>query len=389
MYLLERNIWAMQNDAKARQEMELDTARSPASEENLPGIKDCVSEHPCAERSLYSMNDDYIEVYAGALQHNRGFITCFFLPILFGIWTMGSTGVLMSTAWFTGTQYWLNIPATQGDYIAGILLPLFVLGMCWVTYRYLWRFIRLENFVQRRLLIRFNRITRQVYLHRPQYAGGVTTLAWDQISPEPMAGNPEWQGMSGQLVLLWENDKTDLPFFHMMFVGKVSKGTSEITNLWEFIRRYMEEGPQSVPKPKKFLSKIPWPWQSLEAPWTYMRPMWRSGLKRHVLLWTILLAPVMLIHATIHWLSLLLCWEPRWPRIIREAGRPGKPVPPLSTAADWPPPPAPLKPLQTRKPRKKTAGSTKPDATNAKQTRASKASEKAGSSPQQKDWHYE
>ena len=34
-----------------------------------------------------------------------------------------------------------------------------------------------------------------------------------------------------------------------------------------------------------------------------------------------LLLPAILIHATGHWLSLLLCYEPRFPREIEEAGR--------------------------------------------------------------------
>ncbi|EKT4543507.1 hypothetical protein QEM15_005772, partial [Pseudomonas putida] len=38
-----------------------------------------------------------------------------------------------------------------------------------------------------------------------------------------------------------------------------------------------------------------------------------------------------------HWLSLLLCWRPRWPKVIREAGLPGKPVPPVTTLSDYPP----------------------------------------------------
>ena len=367
--------------------MGLDRDSLPSAQDNLPGIGDCVSDQPCANHSLYSMNENYIEVYAGALQNRRGLITCFFLPILFGIWLLGSTSILANTIWFNGIHYWMEIPATRDDYIATAALSAFVCGMCWVVYRFLWKFIRLENFVQRRLLIRFNRTTRQVYLHRPRYAGGITTLAWDHTSPEPLEGKPEWRGMGLQLLLTWENDKTGLPFFHMMFVGRVANTTSEITNLWEFIRRYMEDGPESVPRPKKFVSKIPWPWQSLEAPWSYMRPIWRAGPKRQVLLWTLLLAPVMLIHATIHWLSMLLCWEPRWPRIIREAGKPGEPTPPLSTAADWPPPPAPLKPLRRRKARKKTPGSPEPDAAKGKQVRASKIREKAGSSSQQGNEH--
>ncbi|MBN3825564.1 hypothetical protein G3O00_18325 [Burkholderia sp. Ac-20384] len=239
-------------------------------------------------------------------------------------------------------------------YLDSLVYPSFLAGVCFTVYKFLWRFIRLENFVQRRLLIRFNRVTQQVYLHHPGYAGGLATLAWDQVSPEPAVGLPEWRGTGTQLMLAWTNDMTGLPYFHIMFVGKVANGTSDIVNLWEFIRRYMEEGPQSVPRPKKLLGKVPWPWLSLQAPWSFFKPFWRGGLTRGVLLWTVLLSPVMLLHATLHWISLLLGWEPRWPRNIREAGLPGKPVPPLSTAADWPPPPVTKpRPRRARKPRNK------------------------------------
>lgn len=194
-----------------------------------------------------------------------------------------------------------------------------------------------ENFVQRRLLIRFNRVTRQVYLHRPRYAGGITTLALDQISPQPAVGEDEAANIGRQLVLAWDSAVTGLPHLHLMFVGKVADGTSDIVNLWEFIRRYMEEGPQSVPQPKKLLGKIPWFWLSLLAPWSFFKPLWQAGMRRQVILWVTLVSPVLLLHAAGHWISLLLCWEPRWPKIIREAGLPGKPVPALSTASDWPP----------------------------------------------------
>ncbi|WP_230380341.1 hypothetical protein [Pseudomonas fulva] len=51
----------------------------------------------------------------------------------------------------------------------------------------------------------------------------------------------------------------------------------------------------------------------------------------------VLISPAFLIIGTGHWLSLMLCWKPRWPKIIREAGLPGKPVPPLTTLDDYPP----------------------------------------------------
>ncbi len=363
MYLIERGIWAIQNDPRERGELEANMARALKKEKmerekggkSLPGIHDWVSEHPCADGSIYAFNETYIELYAGALQDKRGGLTVLTLMLGSIIWILGKLTIELGTVWFTGVHYWMGRPAIAMDYITSVFLLLYVLGILWVVRKFLWRFIRLENFVQRRLLIRFNRVTRQVYLHRPGYAGGLATLAWDQVSPEPALGLPEWRGTGTQLMLAWTNDMTGLPYFHIMLVGKVANGTSDIVNLWEFIRRYMEEGPQSVPRPKKLLGKVPWPWLSLQAPWSFFRPLWREGFKPRVLLWTALLSPVMLLHASLHWISLLLGWEPRWPRIIREAGLPGKPVPPLSTAADWPPPPmvksAKAKPRRARKPR--------------------------------------
>lgn len=362
MYFIERGIWAIQNDPEERGELEANMARAlkkeklkrERGEKPLPGIHARVSEHPCADGSIYAFNDTYIEIYAGALQERRGVLTVFTLLVGFVIWTLGSLSFEMGSVWVTNKHFGTLREAKTIDYIDPVIIGLIALGVCFAVYKFLWRFIRLENFVQRRLLIRFNRVTRQVYLHRPGYAGGLATLAWEQVSPEAAVGLPEWRGTGTQLMLAWTNDMTGLPYFHIMLVGKVANGTSDIVNLWEFIRRYMEEGPQSVPRPKKLLGKVPWPWFSLQAPWTFFKPLWRGGLKRGVLLWTVLLSPVILLHATLHWISLLLGWEPRWPRIIREAGLPGKPVPPLSTAADWPPPPVPKpKPRRPRKPRNK------------------------------------
>ncbi|MBN3825566.1 hypothetical protein G3O00_18335 [Burkholderia sp. Ac-20384] len=369
MYFIERGIWAIQNDPRERDELEANMVRALKKEKmereeggkSLPEIHDRVSECPCADGSIYAFNDTYIELYAGALQDKRGGLTVLTLMMGSIIWILGKLTIELGTVWFTGVHYWMERPAVAMNYITSVSLVLYVIGIFGVVYKLLWRFIRLENFVQRRLLIRFNRVTRQVYLHRPGYAGGLATLAWDQVSPEPAVGLPEWRGTGTQLMLAWTNDMTGLPYFHIMFVGKVANGTSDIVNLWEFIRRYMEEGPQSVPRPKKLLGKVPWPWLSLQAPWSFFKPFWRGGLTRRVLLWTVLLSPVMLLHATLHWISLLLGWEPRWPRIIREAGLPGKQVPPLSTAADWPPPPvATPKPRRPRKSRK--AKNTEEDA---------------------------
>ncbi|MCY1407266.1 hypothetical protein D9M71_225610 [compost metagenome] len=202
-----------------------------------------------------------------------------------------------------------------------------------------------------------------------------------------MVGEIEAANIGRQLLLLWDPAITGLPHLHLAFVGKTADGTSDIVNLWEFIRRYMEEGPQSVPAPKKLLGKVPWPWQSAMASLSFFRPLWRAGLRWQVACWVVVTSPALLIHAAGHWISLLLCWEPRWPRIIREAGLPGKPVPPLSTAADWPPlptvAPAKPKPRRARKPRKVDAELTEQAVEGAEHSQAEPTSNPAPNTQRQ------
>lgn len=348
MYFIEEQAWTVQTIANLRRGFDDATKVALATEsESLAktgkrfsgeiGIRDRVSEHPSAEGSLYAFNDTYIELRAGALQEKRGFITLFTVPLLYLTWSLFALSVAFSTVWWTHVYPWSSRPADMGDYVAALATPLITVGLVLVIRRFIWRWLRLENFVQRRLLIRFNRITRQVYLHRPRYAGGIAVLAWDLVSPEAAVGKPEMAGTGTQLLLAWTQDMTGLPHNHLMFVGKTADGTSDLVNLWEFIRRYMEEGPNAVPRPRKLLTKVPWPWLSFAAPWSFLKPLWRADQRRLVVLLSVLLSPVILIHATGHWLSLLLGWEPRWPRIIRQAGLPGHPTPSLSVATDWPP----------------------------------------------------
>ena len=195
MYFIERGIWAIQNDPEERGELEANMARALKKEKverergdkPLPGIHDRVSEHPCADGSIYAFNDTYIEIYAGALQDKRGVITVLTLMLGFIIWTFGSLSIGLGTVWFTGTHYWLGRPAIAMDYIASVLIGLLVLGICWAVHKFLWRFIRLENFVQRRLLIRFNRVTDRCICIAP-----ATPAVW-----------PLWLGTRSPRSLRW------------------------------------------------------------------------------------------------------------------------------------------------------------------------------------------
>lgn len=277
---------------------------------------------PRARGPVYAFNDTFLEMRSGSLEHYRGLLT----PLaLTAIWFVGVGGF--------HHLYWI-IDREWQDRIVGNIIALFLFGS--VTFCFWYCFfkfklyipVRWELFTQRRLLIRFNRKTRQVYLHRPKYAGGVMILPWEE-----MVVALEGPGMP--LLLGWIPQHTGLPFATFAAVGKRAGRAQELLDEWEFIRCYMEEGPESVPRPR-VRSKIPWPWYSLEPQFEGLGPILRHGDWK---LWLgkVLISPAFLTLGAGHWVSQLLCWEPRWPKIIREAGQPGKPTPKLTTAEDYDP----------------------------------------------------
>lgn len=359
MYWLEWMIWYIQTSSyEAEQWQEslkkiIKIKRREMRKGKRTRIFDRASESPSAEGSAYEMNERYIEISAGESQERRGVITYITISVVFFLSLYIGAMVDSNKVWLTGIHHPLGVPAITSDYVFGVTMILLVGVILFVVFRYARILICLENFVQRRMLIRFNRVTRQVYLHRPGFAGGVTVFDWEQVAAEAGVGEEESANIGRKLILSWGPSLPELPHYHIVFVGKRADGTSDIVNLWEFIRRYMEEGPQSVPAPKKLLGKVPWPWLSVMATLSFFKPLWCAGLRWQVACIMALASPALALHSLGHWLSLLLCWEPRWPRIIREAGLPGKPVPPLSTAADWPPlpkvEPKEKKPGRTRK----------------------------------------
>jgi hypothetical protein len=197
------------------------------------------------------------------------------------------------------------------------------------------RLTRLEMLTSRHLLIRFNRATQQVHLHRPKYCGGIVTFPWKTTGSTAIDPEDDSLSLGMRLGLVWHPSRTGLPHMEMALLGKQGQGGSELRDEWEFIRRYMEEGPHAVPRPR-LSTQLPSPIQAFSAQFEGLGRFFRksSWLFKVILL---MVWPAFVIVGTGHWLSLLLCWRPRWPKVIREAGLPGKPVPPVTTLSDYPP----------------------------------------------------
>jgi len=105
--------------------------------------------------------------------------------------------------------------------------------------------------------------------------------------------------------------------------------------MWEYIRRYMEEGPHAAPRPARLRPLFTWPSDSVRSTLSFLVPAWRTGDKGLVLSFALLLSPLLLLHSICHWLSLLLCWPTRWSGIIKNAGLLGAAGPRLTVAEDF------------------------------------------------------
>lgn len=276
---------------------------------------------------VYEFNDNILEMRCGLWEAKRGFITLFSLLITIVIWHSFSTSIALLPSFF-------NPISNYKSYIALILATIISLTtfsvVLWLYLKYGLRIARLEQFTSRHLLIRFNRKTRQVHLHRPSYCGGIMTLPWEGVS----SSGTDKDASGAPLALFWSQRASGLPYLEVVWVGKITRTHAQARDEWEFIRRFMDEGPEGLPRPR-ITSHFPWPWQAFTPQFEGLTPFSQcSWITRFGLL---MIWPAFVIFGVCHWLSLLLCWKPRWPKVIREAGLPGKPIPPLSTLADRPP----------------------------------------------------
>ena len=320
MYFFEQAVFQGQiRDKDIPQELypdDLELIRSTGYDKS--GIRcfrlcDSVSDTPRARGSLYRQTSRYL-YFRTTWEEKRGYITLF--AVLSGILALTAFGhqimhvkALIAGAFRTGTPYGLL------EYIMSTLIVIMLTVFPGAYLFAAYKFFRLELFVQRRLLVRFDRINRKVYLHRPRYAGGVVALDWDKVINEPLKEGAQF---NMGLQLCWYPMETPHGRLEISIVGRPSRTMTELDERWEFIRRFMEEGPHAVPR-EKLIGKIPWPWQSVI---TELNPVWAHFVipeMRWGIVPILLMLPAALFCSFFHWLSLLLCWEPVFPRAIRKA----------------------------------------------------------------------
>ena len=186
--------------------------------------------------------------------------------------------------------------------------------------------------------VRFNRVTRQVYIQRPKYCGGTVVFKWDHIMPGNFGDSgSDMSGTNMVNLIVFHPYKTGFPIAHSVGIGKNTYKGQDYKDEWEFIRRYMEDGPENLPKPR-LSTHLPMPFHGLGG---HISPMIHAAKNSKSIVMYLLLIPVFLILLPVYtagyFISECLCWQPRWPKVIRQAGKKGKPMPKETTLSDFPP----------------------------------------------------
>ncbi len=157
--------------------------------------------------------------------------------------------------------------ADWGDLVFGWLL-IFPLALGCMLLLYGWFYgmgMRTSFFTYARGRVRFNRLTRKVYVLRPSYCGGNKIFEWDRLVAL-MRRVPEDHPMAAKIVgslVLYQPpiDPNDWLSEDAIFVGpSLHLGAVQAAPMWEYIRLYMEEGPASHAsreKPPESSTKIP------------------------------------------------------------------------------------------------------------------------------------
>lgn len=306
-------------------------------------LKEAQAETVDDNGAIYHKTASYLDVCTYN-DDKRGLLTMVFGALLYGMVPFSITTAVIS--------YNIAISPEDGglepaSLLAGFISWVMIIAVIYVFYSYLVRIWRLEAFTMRRLVVRFNRDTRQVYFLRPTFLGGVKTYKWEDMDAALPKDMPNHEGVGGMLMIgtaVVDNENPHSQFAtDVAFVGNACRDYQHLLSFWEYIRRFMEDGPDAVPEPRRRRSKWPNPLASM---WTVSRLSLPGGfdLGRSFLWLRLVLTPVFVIWGLGHYASLLLSYEPRFPKAIRAASHESEArsllallgynlLPPLYTAA--------------------------------------------------------
>jgi hypothetical protein len=267
--------------------------------------------------SVFEKNEVFLEA-SNAQYHERGMLTyggIFAVPLcLFGIATI--------------THMMLNVPDAirkNGEMAAG-LIGLGVIGLCVVLLlgAVLWG-LHTEWFTWTRLPVRFNRRTRMVHAFRGAGAKGVISVPWDKafffVEPRGKEVVSRTNSYNIRCHVLDERQYVVQSFSVGKSVASFRDDSTtqgaEIADIlsaeFEYIRRYMENGPYDVPSPEYIPTEVSLS-NSMKIWMRSDKRLLRSGNPLAMLV--LAFSPFAALTGLLHYIGQLSCREPVWPEDI-------------------------------------------------------------------------
>lgn len=210
-------------------------------------------------RSIYAQNDSYLEMCNPGWKEQRDLMLGLLLLVPFALLVIWMWyGFAIHPILFKRLiMFWTSFPydANDGD---GIVLwmgwlvgfPLAAGAAFLLVGAFYYMGARTLFFTYARGRVRFNRITRKVYVLRPGYCGGNQVFDWDRLVAlcDLSAGGRK---STLKVLALYHPpfDPNDQPLKgpargeDCIFVGDALPSYEAALPLWEYIRRYMQEGP--------------------------------------------------------------------------------------------------------------------------------------------------
>ncbi|OCG23237.1 hypothetical protein A9G45_00885 [Gilliamella sp. HK2] len=336
MYVGEFLLWfgsAIKAETRKKLKMGYTNGDMTLKEVQKDYTQESVSNNPRPIGPYYAYNNRYLEIRGGMFENFRGVLSWISLLIF----------LIPYSAGYAASYIILDLNNYKPEEIASgifaiIFFSIIFLILAYLCIRYFRYIYRFELFTLRHIRVRFNRITRQVYIQRPKYCGGTVVFKWEHIMPANFGETGSDMGGTNMVNLMtFHPYKTGFPVAQSVGIGKNTYNPQDYKDEWEFIRRYMEHGPDNLPKPR-LSTHLPMPFHGFEG---HIKPMIHAAKNAPTVWVYLLLIPVFLIlppfYTVGYFISECLCWQPRWPKVIRQAGQMGKPIPKETTLADYPP----------------------------------------------------
>jgi hypothetical protein len=250
--------------------------------------------------STIRLNSSFVEV-VDKFYAAKGFATTGMLVL---IPLMATTLWLVGSVFFVGGLFSTSYDRNVGIFGGGFAT---LLGIAVLSFM-IWGLLK-EAFCYTHYPIRFNRKTSTVHVFR--FDGTVLSVPWDTLfftmgRCNRFLGIQTWDVRAHVL----DSDGTTVRETFSLAIASPSQG--DVLVYWEYIRRYMEEGPAAV------ISRTP-----VYLPISERRETWRFGLMRLVLdgPWAVLIAimlPLYLPMSLGRWFAMRTSKIPVWPKEIDE-----------------------------------------------------------------------